>query len=70
MKILASSCYQIFNDEPAGRPWCSQLDVYNSTRLDMVAVALSSEGPDSCDLLGALAQDTTLWGSVAEQHQW
>ena len=70
MKILASSCYKICIDESDGRPWCYQLDVYNSTRLDVVAVALSSEGPDPCDLLGALAQDTTLWGSVAEQHQW
>ena len=33
--------------------WCSQLDVYTSTRLDVVTVVLYSEVPDSCALFGA-----------------
>ena len=49
----------IVNCESIGRLWCSQLDVYTSTRLGMVAVALYSEGLDSCALIGVLG---------AEQH--
>ena len=36
----ASSCYQLCNGEAVGHPWCSQLDVYTSTRLDVIVVAL------------------------------
>ena len=69
MESSYSSCYQICICEAAGSPWCFQLDVYNSTCMYVVAVALYSEGPDSFALLGALAQDATLWGSGAEQHR-
>ena len=64
--ISASSCYQVCNGGAIGRPLCSQIDVHSPTGLDVVAVALYSEGPDSCALLGALAQDVTLWRSGAE----
>ena len=69
MESSAPSCYQLCNGESIRRPWCSQLDVYTSTLLDVVEVALSSEGPESCALLGVLAQDDILWGSGVEQHQ-
>ena len=59
MEISASSCYILCNGEFVGRPWCSQLDVYTSACLDVVAVALSSEVPDSCDIPGVLAKDYT-----------
>ena len=57
VQISDSSCYQLCNGESVGRPWCYQLDVYTSTCLDVVAVALYSEVPDSYALLGVLAQD-------------
>ena len=63
------SCYQLCNGEAVGRPWCSQLDLYTSTWLDVVTVVMSSEGPDSCDIIGVLAQDMTLWGTGSEQHR-
>ena len=69
MEISASSCYQLFNGEFLGRPWCYQLDMYTSTHLDKVAVALYSEVPYSFALLGVVAQEATLWGIRAEQHQ-
>ena len=47
MEISASSCYQLFNGEFLGRPWCYQLDMYNPTHLDMFVLALCSEGPYS-----------------------
>ena len=52
---LASSCYQLCNGEAIGHPWCSQLDVYTSTCLDMFELVLYSEVPTSCALLGVLA---------------
>ena len=69
MASLSYSCYQLCNGESIRRPWCSQLDVYTSTRLDVVEVVLSSEGPEQYALLGVLAQDATLWVIVAEQHR-
>ena len=69
MEISDSSCYKLYNGESVRRAWYSQLDVYTSTHMDVVEVALSSEVPDSCALLAVLAQDATLWGSVSEQHQ-
>ena len=65
----ASSCYRLCNGEAIGSPYSFQLYVYTSTRLDMVVMAMLSEGPDSCALIGALLHDATLWGSVSEQHQ-
>ena len=59
----------IFNDESVRSPWFYQLDVYTSTNLDVVAVAIYSEELDSCDILGVLAQDVTLLVSGEEQHQ-
>ena len=44
VESLAYSCYQLHNSEAFGHPWCSQLDVYTSTRLDVFAVVLYSEG--------------------------
>ena len=69
VESLASSCYQIYNSEVIVRPWCSQIDVYNSAHLIKVVVTLYSEGPASCDLLGALEPSTTLWVSRAEQRR-
>ena len=69
IEISASSCSQLCNGEATGLPWFSQLDVYNSTHLDVVDLVLSSEVPDSCALLGALAQNATLWGSGSEHHR-
>ena len=68
MEISASSCYQLCNDEYVGRPWCSQINVYTSINLEVVGVALSSEGIDSCALLGVLDEDATLLGSGAEKY--
>ena len=62
MESSASSCYQLYNGESARLPWCYQLDVYNSTHLEVIAVALYSDSPDSCAILGVLAQDAILWG--------
>ena len=59
MESSVSSCYQLCNVESIGRVWCSQLDVYTYTRLDLVGVALYSDGIDCSNILGALAQDTT-----------
>ena len=68
MESSDSSCYQICNGESIGHPWCSQLDMYNSTRLVMVEVALYSEAPVSCAIIGVLAQYVTLWGSGVEHN--
>ena len=57
-----------FNLESIRRLWCSPLDMYTSTCLDVVEVDLSSEVPESCALIGVLAQDVTLWGRVSEKH--
>ena len=59
-----SSCYKLCNGEAVGHPWCSKLDVYTSTRLDVVAVSMSSEGPDAYALLGVI-KDATLWDNGA-----
>ena len=65
MERSASSCSWLCNGESIRRPWCSQLDVYNSAHLDMVMVALSPVGPASSALLGVLEPAATLWVSVS-----
>ena len=55
VEISASSYYRLFNGEAIVNPWYSQIDVYISAHLVTVAVALSSEGPAICSILGALA---------------
>ena len=69
MEISASSCYQLCNSESIVHPWCSQINLYPSIHLYVVAVMLYSESPESCAIIGMLAQYVTLWGSVAEQNR-
>ena len=69
MEISASSFYQLCNSESIKHPWCSQLDLYTSIHLYVVAVVLYSESPESCAIIGMLAQYVTLWGSVAEHNR-
>ena len=59
MEILASSCSRLRDGTAVERPWCTQLDVYSSLRLTVVAVVLSSEDPTSYAILGVLVQDYT-----------